>query len=251
MEFHTFGDKNNKAVVLIHGVLTPWQIWERQIAVLKEKYYVVVPALDGHIEEYESEFISVEDEAKQIENYIANEQIKTIFALCGLSMGGVIAYKIFERNILHTENLVLDGAPLVKMPFIAEKAMTGAYINIIRKSKKRDRKTLDNFKKDFLPERYLENYLRFSDTMSDSTVRNMLHSVCANELVSTANSDNTRILYMHGTRGNEVYSIKTAEKMKKIYPYIEIKCFDGYKHAELAVYEPDKWLETVITFLNL
>jgi RNA polymerase sigma-70 factor (ECF subfamily) len=29
MLFHTYGDKNNKAVVLIHGMLTPYQIWNR------------------------------------------------------------------------------------------------------------------------------------------------------------------------------------------------------------------------------
>ena len=26
MIFHTYGNKENKAVVLIHGMLTPWQI---------------------------------------------------------------------------------------------------------------------------------------------------------------------------------------------------------------------------------
>ena len=54
---------------------------------------------------------------------------------------------------------------------------------------------------------------------------------------------------MHGTKGNEVYSIKSAKKMKKYYTGMDIKCFDGYKHAELAVYEPDKWLDTVVYFL--
>ncbi len=250
MEFHTFGNKNNKAVVLIHGVLTPWQIWERQITALKEEYYIIVPALDGHIEAHESEFVSVENEAQQIESYISKENISSVFALCGLSMGGVIAYKIFERNKLHIENLILDGAPLVKMPFIAEKAMTSAYKGIIHKSKKRDSKTLENFKRFFLPERYLESYLKFADTMSDSTVKNMLHSVCAGEFIPVENRNNTRILYMHGTKGNEVYSIKSAKKLKKHYPEAEIKCFDGYKHAEPAVYEPDKWLDAVSSFLS-
>lgn len=250
MLFNVFGNKSNKSVVLIHGVLTPWQIWGRQIEVLKEKYYVIVPALDGHIEEHESEFTSVENEARQIEDYICKENIKAVFALCGLSMGGVIAHKIFERNKLQIENLILDGAPLVKMSFIAEKAMTGAYKSIIHKSKLRDRKTLDNFKRNFLPERYLESYLKFADTMSDTTVENMLHSVCAGDFTPAGNPDNTRILYMHGTKGNEVYSIKSAKKMKKHYTNLEVKCFDGYKHAELAVYEPDKWLDTVVSFLH-
>ncbi len=250
MEFHIFGNKSNKAVVLIHGVLTPWQIWERQIEVLKENYCVIVPALDGHIEEHESEFISIENEAQQIEEYLSKEQIEDVFALCGLSMGGVIAYKIFERQNIRIENLIMDGAPLVKMSFISEKAMTAAYTSIIHKSKKRDRKTFENFKKDFLPERYLESFLKFADTMTDNTIKNMLHSVCSGGFTPVAGQLCTRILYLHGTKGNEVYSKKSAQKMKKHYPDMEIKCFDGYKHAELAVYEPDKWLDTVISFLK-
>ena len=250
MEFHTFGNKNNKAVVLIHGVLTPWQIWERHIEVLKENYYVIVPALDGHIEEHESEFVSIENEAQQIEEFLIKENIEDVFALCGLSMGGVIAYKIFERQNIRIDDLIMDGAPLMKMSFIAEKAMTAAYKSIIHKSKKRDRKTLENFKKDFLPERYLEIFLKFADTMTDSTIKNMLHSVCSGDFTPVEGQVCTKILYIHGTKGNEVYSKKSAQKMKTHYPDMEIKCFDGYKHAELAVYEPDKWLDTVISSLK-
>lgn len=124
------------------------------------------------------------------------------------------------------------------------------YTSIIHKSKKRDRKTLENFKKYFLPQRYLESFLKFADTMTDRTIKNMLHSVCSNDFTPVVGQHCTRILYLHGTKGNEVYSKKSAQKMKKYYPDMEIKCFDGYKHAELAVYEPDKWLDTVIPFLK-
>lgn len=29
MNFHTFGNKEGSAVILIHGMLTPWQIWNK------------------------------------------------------------------------------------------------------------------------------------------------------------------------------------------------------------------------------
>lgn len=249
MEFHTFGNKNNRSVILIHGVLTPWQIWEKQIDHWKEKYFVVVPALDGHIEEYASEYISVDDEAEKIEKYIAGESGGKVYALCGLSMGGVVANRIFERNRVLIDNLVLDGAPLVKMPAVANKFMTISYKSIIHKSKVRDEKTLRNFKRDFLPEKFLEGYLKFADTMSDSTVENMIGSVCTSVPDPRENAGNTRILFLHGTKGNEVYSKKTAELMKKYYPDMTVKCFNGYKHAELAIYKADEWSATVDSFL--
>lgn len=250
MNFHTFGNKNDKSVILIHGVLTPWQVWERQIDFLKEKFYVVVPALDGHIEEYASEYISVEDEAEKIEKYIDEELGGKVYALCGLSMGGVVANRIFERNRTAINNLVLDGAPLVSISAVSNKVMTFSYKSIIHKSKKRDEKTIQNFKRDFLPEKFLESYLKFADTMSDSSIENMIGSVCTSVLTPRENAENTNILFMHGTKGNEVYSKRTANLMKKYYPDMKIKCFDGYKHGELAIYKADEWIETVDTFLS-
>ena len=40
MKFHTFGSDKNPPIVLIHGTLTPWQVWEKQIEHFKKKYYV-------------------------------------------------------------------------------------------------------------------------------------------------------------------------------------------------------------------
>ena len=250
MKFHTFGNKENKVIVLIHGVFTPWQIWKTQITALKEKYYVVVPALDAHIEEHSSEFISIGEEAEQIEKYIIKEFNGHVFAVCGLSMGGAIANRLFERDSVRIEVLVLDGAPLVKSSVISEKVMISSYKSILHKSKNRDEKTIENFKRVFLPEEYLESYLRFADTMSDSSVENMIHSVCSSEPSYCENKNNTRILFLHGTKGNEVYSRRSAKLMKKHYPELTIKCFKGYKHTELAVYKPDEWLETAEAFLD-
>ena len=46
MIFHTYGNKESKAIVLIHGMLTPWQIWNTAVKKFSEDYYVVVPELE-------------------------------------------------------------------------------------------------------------------------------------------------------------------------------------------------------------
>lgn len=248
MVFHTFGDPSQKTMMLIHGVLTPWQIWEKQIEHFKEKYYVVVPALDAHVEECASEYRSVDMEAEIIEKYIAENLDHRVFALCGLSMGGFIANRIFERNFVKVDFLILDGAPLVKIPSLFTGVMTKQYKTIVHKSKTRDKKVLDNFRKFFLPERFLESYLKFVDTMSDSSIENMVNSVCLGNL-RPKKGGNTRILFLHGTKGNEIYSKKAANKMKAYYPDLSIRCFKGYKHGELAIYKPDEWIEEVEAFI--
>ena len=85
MLFHTFGDQNNKVILLIHGVLTPWQIWEDAASYFSMDYYVVIPELDGHTEDITSRFLSVESEAEQIREYMLQKFNGKIHALCGLS----------------------------------------------------------------------------------------------------------------------------------------------------------------------
>ena len=40
MQIHKFIEGNKPIMVLIHGVLTPWQIWMPQIMAFKEKYNI-------------------------------------------------------------------------------------------------------------------------------------------------------------------------------------------------------------------
>lgn len=250
MRFHIFGENNKRIMVLIHGVLTPWQIWQEQVDYFKKDFCVIVPALDGHVVEESSEYISVEDEAGKIIEYVLDNYGNKIDALCGLSMGGAIAYKIFENGKLAIGNLVIDGGPLKPLGKLPTWIMTKSYLSIIHKSKKRDPKTLESFKRDFLPEQYLLSFLKFADTMTDATVENMIKSVTNTSISKTQVENNTKILFLHGTKGNEVISKKAAYIMKDVYSQTEIKCFEGYAHAELAIYHKDEWIQAVEEFMN-
>lgn len=249
MKFHLFGENNNKVMVLIHGVLTPWQIWQEHFEYFSQQYCVVVPALDGHIENEQSEFSSPDDEANKIIEFLKENFSGNIYALCGVSMGGAIAYKIFESGEINVEHLILDGAPLLPAGKIPAAFMERSYQSIIRKSKLRDKKTLDSFKKYFLPEKYLDSFLNFADKMSDRSVSNMVKGVCVMRICNN-NSNNASILFMHGTSGNEILSRKSAKKLKAVYPRTEIRSFDGYSHGELAIYHPADWIKEVETFIS-
>jgi hypothetical protein len=62
--------------------------------------------------------------------------------------------------------------------------------------------------------------------------------------------DHVRILFLHGTKGNEKVSAKAAKSMKAANPQTEIRCFQGYAHAQLASFEIDKWIREVAAFLD-
>ena len=85
--------------------------------------------------------------------------------------------------------------------------------------------------------------------MSDASIENMVNSVFAGgELRTSANK--SRILFIHGTKANEVLSKKSARLMKKYYPETTIVCFNGCAHCYTMIYQPEQWIECVEKFLQ-
>ncbi len=250
MNFHVYSKSDAPKIILIHGTLTPWQMWEEQIKHLRKKYHVTVAALDAHEEDTISEFVSIEQEAGQIEKYCLENYGGEVFAVCGVSMGGAIASIMWRNGIVKIHNLVMDSAPIMPMGKFAAKIMTNNYLSIIRKSKKRDPKTLKNFKKHFLPEKHLDSFLKIADNMSETSIRNMIYSVCGCELCKGIPHGETRILYIHGTKGTELFQMKCGADLKKNYPEAKVICFRKSGHCEAAIYKPLKWLEVVEKFLQ-
>ena len=249
MIFHTYGKKENKAVVLIHGMLTPWQIWNTAIKKFKREYYVIVPELDAHTEVTPTMFHSVEEEAEKIHDYLKGEICGKVFLLAGLSMGGRIAATLAKSEDLTIEKLVLDGAPLTKMNALMKAIMKSNYKTIIMKTKKHDPKIMEQAKKDFLPEEMLPYYEKIAVNMIMPSVDNVIASVFSPFKFTKYGSD-MKILFMHGTKGNESVSRKCALKMKEVNPQTEIRCFDGLAHAELACFNAEQWVKEVEGFIS-
>ena len=249
MRFHTVGNESGKVIVLIHGMLNPWQIWQDVADAFSKEYYVVIPELDAHTQGEASDFISVEDEARKIHDYLIQNFGGKLYMICGLSMGGRIAATLAGMQDISTEYLILDGAPLLPMPKIMIRFMMGSYIKIIQKSRKRDPKVLESFKKDFLPERYLDDFLKLADYMDEQSIKNILSSVFS-AFEFKRYEDSCKILFMHGTKGNESVSKKAAIKMKEVNPQTQIRCYNGYAHAQLLSFEQSKWIDEVKGFLE-
>ena len=249
MIFHTFGNKNEKAIVFIHGMLLPWQIWNRAIEHFSKDHYVIVPELDAHTQNETTRFNSVDEEALKIEKYILENLNGKTYMICGLSMGGAIATKLVMNGNIVTENLILDGAPLLKVSGLLKKIMKLNYISIIRKVKKRDPKVIESAKRDFLPGERLDDFFKLADRMEDDSLVNMIDTIFAGTDIKKIKNE-PGILFLHGTKGNESVSKKAAIKLKEKNPQTEIKQFDGYAHAQLAVFESGKWVDAVSEWLN-
>lgn len=239
MKILEFGDTSKRKIVLIHGFKCPWQVWNKYIEYYKNKFHIIVPIMSGHNPEIKEDFISFKSDAKEIENYILSRYGENIYAIYGMSMGGVLTATLWQNNRLSFDKVIFDGSPIISLNGFMKSYMKKFYINITHKSQQRDKKTIKQATKVIVSEDNLDNLLAVLDNMSDTTVVNSIESIADFKLSNNIGTPNTTVYFFHGTAPNEMLAKKSAKYVKKYYPTTEIICFKGKFHCENAVFNPE------------
>lgn len=89
--YEEYGEKNNPALILIHGIGADNQMWNFQKEMYASKgYHVIVPDMLAHGQSSKVCKLSLADWTKQIQELLIHLKIEEV-SLIGVSMGGVIA----------------------------------------------------------------------------------------------------------------------------------------------------------------
>lgn len=238
MKILEFGDQSKRKIILIHGFQSPWQVWEPYIDHYKRDFHLIVPVLPGHDPGAQEGFISFEDAACRIETWCEENIGTDIYAVFGMSMGGVMASTLWQRAKLKIGKLIMDGSPLVSYHPLMKKMMTAFYLNVTHKTQQRDSKTLKRAKQ-IAAERFFEDFVAVLDHMSDETIQNSINGIAAYHFPAQAAQSGTAIHYFHGTAVNEMLARKTAKFIRSRYPEAKIVCFKGKGHCEYSIHQPD------------
>lgn len=243
MKILEFGDVGKRKLLLIHGFQCPWQVWNKYIEYYKKEFHIIVPIMSGHNPEVKEEFISFKADAKEIEDYVLSRYGKDIYAIYGMSMGGVLTATLWQNNRLSFEKVIFDGSPLVSYNRFMKNFMKKFYIDITHKSQQRDKKTVEQATKVIISEENLENFLAVLDNMSDITVENSIDGIADFKLNQSISTPNTMVYFFHGTAFNEMLAKKSAKYVRKYYPTTVVKCFKGKFHCENALFNPEIMIE--------
>lgn len=91
--------------------------------------------------------------------------------------------------------------------------------------------------------------MKIADHFTDKSIENIANTVFSGGDIKGTNSK-SRILFLHGSKANEVLSIKSAKLMKKYYPTTQVVCFSGDAHCHKAFFQPEKWIAIVNEWLS-
>ncbi len=239
MKILEFGDTSKSKIIFIHGFQSPWQVWSKYIEYYKNDFHIIVPIMSGHNPEIKEDFISFSADAKEIESYIMAHYGKDIYAVYGMSMGGVLAAILWQNNNLAFEKIIFDGSPLVSLNGFMKKWMINFYLDITHKSQQRHKKTVLQATKAIISEDNLDNLLKVLDNMSDKTVENSINGIADYKLRNDIDTPNTIAYFFHGTAPNEILAKKSAKYVLKHYPTTVVRCFKGKFHCENALFNPE------------
>lgn len=241
MEILEYGKDNNEIIILIHGFQTPYQILDKYIEHFSRRFHVLVPILPGHNPHKAEEFESFAECADIMEEYVSERYGNSVYAVYGMSMGGVLGAKLWQRGNLDVRKLILDGTPLLGYSRFTGNMLCSQYIYLTEKVKQRDEKTLNDAVHSIVTEDKLDDFLTMMDGMTENNVVAYIRQI--GEYTFPDGASWGEIYYFHGTATNEMLAKKTAKHLKKKHKNASIICLEGKGHCQMSIFEPDEMIK--------
>jgi pimeloyl-ACP methyl ester carboxylesterase len=247
MIFKTFGNSENKAIVLLHGGGLSWWSYQKIIEKLQDFYYVIAVVIDGHGENSDKTFISIENSAEQLIDFIDKELGKQVFALIGLSLGSQIIAETIARRKTITKYAILESTLVCPMKFV-EKSSSLMINSTYWLTKQRWFADMQA-KALFIPKSELNLYFEDSIKMSKQSLINILKSNASYDLKDSISETEAKVLIIVGEK--EIGKMQqSAQKLNTKIPDSQLYIAKNMKHGELSLSYPEKYLEVINSFLN-
>jgi pimeloyl-ACP methyl ester carboxylesterase len=246
MVFDTYGSSALPSLLLLHGMANTAQSCYGRVVPHFEKFHVILCQLDGHMDEEDGLFISIEDCCEKIERYISENLGGKLYGLSGFSMGATIAVELMARHRISMEKVVLDAAWCVELG-----PLTPIYTNIFCWALGRIKagKTIP----DFLIERSMGKgnagiVDTFYKNIALQSIRNACRDVYGYKISNELSQFRGAVAFWHGS--NEPYPRKTAKLLKNYLPQMQVEVFPGLGHGQFLRQKPEEYAQKLNEFLE-
>ena len=235
MNFKTFGNDGAPVLMLIPGLGVSYEIFLPLVDLLKDRFLIVAIEVDGFTIGVHTEFTSIDDQARQVIEYINEHHSGSICCAYGLSLGGKILSRVLELNEVTIEHSILDAAPLLSLP----KWMVGP-LRYVQAGNVWTCYHWTGFWRWVFHSHYfdvlLEECRKVLPYGGTKAVLDGYKSVYTNRLESIPNVE---VHFWYGTK--EAFVAKAQVKhLKGLCPKADIKIFKNMNHGQLLIDRPEE-----------
>ena len=103
-------------IILLHGGGLSWWNYREVAELLQADYHVILPILDGHAGS-DRDFTTIEDNAKEIIEFIDEQFDGSVLLIGGLSLGGQILVEILSQRKDICQNAIVESALVLPSKF--------------------------------------------------------------------------------------------------------------------------------------
>ena len=234
MNFKIFGKEGAPVLMLIPGLGVSYEIFLPLVDLLKERFHIIAVEVDGFTIGAHTRFTSIDDQARQVIEYINGHHSGCICCAYGLSLGGKILSRVLERNEVTIEHSILDAAPLLSLP----KWLVGP-LRYLQAGNVWSCYHWTGFWRWVFHSHYFDVLLdecrKVFPYGGTKAVLDGYKSVYSNRLESIPQVD---IHFWYGTK--EAFVAKAQVKhLKGLCPEVQIKIFKNMNHGQLLIDRPE------------
>lgn len=243
MQYAEYGVYQKDIVILLHGGgLAPWNFRE-EAEMLKERYHVIVPVLDGHSGS-DRDFTTIESNASEIIDFIDEKCSGSVFLMGGLSLGGQILVEILSRRPDICKFALMESA--LVLPMRATYALIQPTFSLCYPLVKKRWFAKLQFASLHIKKDYFEEYYRDSAAI---TKENMIAFLRANSdypLKAGIEECQTKTMILVGSRESGIMK-KSAKILHEKMPNASLEILPGFYHGDLSLNHAQLYIQKVLS----
>lgn len=246
MNIITYGNRNNKSILFIHGLASTADRCFKPLLPYLQDYFVIFCELDGHYGSNPKDLTSMKETIDSIESYILNEMSGSLYGLCGFSMGATIAVELIGRGNISALRVLLDGAITVDLGLMA-RPFTCAFI--IGTSRIKNKKPLPKFLLDKLMGKDNLSVIEMMyPQISKKTIKNVCKFIYHYKVPKTLTNFSNPVMFWRGSE--EPIPGKSEKILREYLPQMKTEVFEGMGHGQFLHEHPKEYAEKLKIFLE-
>lgn len=241
MQYLEFGPDQKETILLLHGGGLSWWNYREQAALLKDRYRVILPILDGHAGS-DRPFTTIEDNAAEIVSFIDERFGGSVLLLGGLSLGAQIALEILSERIDICDYALIESAAVI--PSGVTRTLIGPAFGMSYGLIKNRRFAELQFRSLHIRSSLFEDY--YSDTcrIEKADMIAFLRANAAYQLKDTLGNVRAETHVFYGEKETRRIR-KSAEKIRETLPSCRMHPLSGLYHGEFSLNHADAYADTI------
>ena len=245
MRFEEYGKNNSDVIILLHGGgMAPWN-YRKEAEILKDKYRVILPILNGH-HGSDRDFTTIEDNAREIVAYVDEQFEGSVLLIGGLSLGGQILVEILSQRKDICQFAVIESALI--MPMRMTSALMKPSFSLCYPLVKKRWFAKMQFATYHIGQEYFDDYYRDSAAITKENLIAFLTANADYEIKHTLQENRAKTLVLVG--GKEANNmINSAKILQKEIPNATIEVMPGFYHGDLSFNHAELYVQMMTNLM--